>query len=73
MEETSHLLGFTYSSISMESNNTILINIDFDNPADISMTIYLDRLKISINKTEFDQAFIIVSPTNRMIELPADS
>ena len=73
MEETSHLLGFTYSSISMESNNTILINIDFDNPADISMTNYLDRLKISINKTEFDQAFIIVSPTNRMIELPADS
>ena len=71
-EETGDLLGFKYSSVTLESNSTILINIDFDNPAEVSMAKFLDKLKISINKTEFAKAFVIISPTNRIIKLPAD-
>ena len=58
--------------MTIDSNNTIMINIDFDNPADVSMAKYLDKLKISINKTEFEKVFVIMSPTNRIIELSVD-
>ena len=53
-EETDDLLKFEYSSISIENGNSIKIDIDFANPADISMSKYYDRLQVSLNKTEFE-------------------
>ena len=65
-------LGFRYSTFSIEDDNSIVIKIEFENPEDMSMEKNSDQLKLEIDRSEFEKAFIIMGTSNRIIELPAD-
>ena len=71
-EDIGDLLDFTYESFTIENDNTIVIKINFENPTDISLTMFYDRLKISVDKSEFERAMIIVGTSKKMIEFPAN-
>lgn len=56
----------------MDSNNTIVIKIDFESPEDVSISTYSDRLRISIDKSKFEKTFIVLTGSDKVIQLPAD-
>lgn len=50
-DETGDNLALKYSSFTIENDNSIVIKVDFENPAEISMADSYDKLKVSIDRT----------------------
>ena len=64
-------MDFEYSQITVEDNNTVVIQLEFKNPTEMSTSDLNDQLRISINNTEFEKDFALVSGvTNKLIKLP---
>ena len=66
-------LDSNYTAESIENGNTIVIKVNFANPEEVSMAAAYDRLKVSIDRSEFKNAFLIVGDSKNLIELPADT
>lgn len=69
---TGSKLNFTYESFTIENENTIVIKVEFESPEDVSILDYTDRIKLSVNKTEFKKAILVLSNSNKIIEIPAN-
>lgn len=53
-------IAFSYQVNSVDNNDTVHIKIDFDDPHDLSIYDSYDRLKLSVNRTAFKKAFLIM-------------